>query len=74
MPLIDQNTPEAFRTALEEVKERLTGYDIPQIITINAWNEWTEGCYLEPDKLNGYGYLKALKSVFKDQTELCPAT
>ncbi|WP_261805476.1 glycosyltransferase WbsX family protein [Lapidilactobacillus luobeiensis] len=34
-----------------------------EIIVINAWNEWGESSYLEPDKLNGYGYLEAIKSV-----------
>lgn len=36
----------------------------PKILTINAWNEWTEGSYLEPDTVNGYGYLQAIKRVF----------
>ena len=36
----------------------------PRILTINCWNEWTEGSYLEPDTVNGLKYLEAVREVF----------
>jgi len=32
-------------------------------IFINAWNEWAEGTYLEPDKKNGIQYLEVIKDI-----------
>ena len=39
------------------------------IIFVNAWNEWAEGCYLEPDKKNKYKYLKAIRKALKENDE-----
>lgn len=65
MYTIKNNTPENFRNALEMVKQRLEKSGVPHpFLTINAWNEWTEGSYLEPDKINGMGYLEAIRDVF----------
>lgn len=64
-PTLGGNTPEAFRHSLEAVKTFLDGQDQKhRIFNINAWNEWTEGSYLEPDTVYGMGYLQAIKSVF----------
>lgn len=40
-------------------------------IFINAWNEWSEGTYLEPDETHDYDYLEAIKNTLKKAGESC---
>ena len=59
------NTPTEFKISLEAVKNFLDkGTTNPPIVTINSWNEWTEGSYIEPDTVHGMGYLEAIRDVF----------
>lgn len=54
-----------FKYGLELAREFVatSGYDYDEV-TINAWNEWTEGSYLMPDEETGTGRLDAVLSVF----------
>jgi lipopolysaccharide biosynthesis protein len=54
-------TPENYSHWLSEAV-RLTKRDFPnseRLVFINAWNEWAEGCHLEPDRKYGRKFLEA---------------
>jgi hypothetical protein len=66
--VVKNNTPANFEKALRIAKDYADAHPKQTpLITINSWNEWTETSYLQPDNVNGYGYLEAVKKVFLDQ-------
>ena len=59
------NTPAAFEVALRRAKGFLQPLpEAHKIVTIYAWNEWSEGGYLLPDTVEGTAHLEAIRNVF----------
>lgn len=56
-----KSSPKIFEQKFEEQYKRGIKAEC-NFLVINAWNEWAEGTYLEPDVKYGYSYLECIKN------------
>jgi lipopolysaccharide biosynthesis protein len=56
-----ESTPHSFEAWLRTIVRETLLHHVggERIVFINAWNEWAEGNYLEPDQRRGLAYLEA---------------
>jgi hypothetical protein len=61
------SSPELFGWWAEQIaaetRTRLAGDE--RLLFVNAWNEWGEGAYLEPDTVWGRQYLEAFRDALR---------
>ncbi len=59
-------SPQSFEKWFGLLVESMSQRNLPEnFIFINAWNEWSEGTYLEPDEKYGYQFIQAIKKVLE---------
>jgi hypothetical protein len=74
--VVTGSTPEKYETWLSELVERAEQNPClgEPIVCVNAWNEWCEGTYLEPDLHFGSAYLNATGRAVCGITQYSQAT
>ncbi len=60
-----RSTPAAYGEWLSDSVDHARAHPVAgeSLVFINAWNEWAEGAYLEPDRRHGYAYLETTRRV-----------
>ncbi len=66
--IFEGSSPELYKSWLKDIcREARKRPDLDDtFVFINAWNEWGEGAYLEPDRKYGYAYLEATRRAIEE--------
>ena len=70
------STPKLYEAWLTETAKQTIEKFPPgeRLVFVNAWNEWAEGCHLEPDLKWGRQYLDATKAALEAVNDAAPRT
>lgn len=68
--VIQKSSPQKFKIYLDKQIKRSIEMD-NEFLFMTAWNEWSEGAYLEPDTYYKYAYLESIKDVL-DENNIYP--
>ena len=63
--IVQGSSPRLFEAWVRELAEdacQRFGDPDERLVFINAWNEWAEGAYLEPDQDFGYAWLEGMRN------------
>lgn len=67
--VLSNNTPELFEKYLTiQIRRAKEIYKTDKLF-ITAWNEWAEGCILEPTERDGFRYLESVKNALINNDE-----
>jgi len=61
------STPERYQRWLRHLADQARQFQFgdERVVFVNAWNEWAEGNYLEPDRQFGHQYLEATRDALE---------
>lgn len=68
--IIQNDDPIVYGKWLKKSIQNVQEYpESEKIVFINAWNEWAEGCHLEPDRMHGHAFLEQTRDAVASNSD-----